>query len=180
MNFLLGLMTSSSLLNAIQKADRFTTSIYKAAGEVTHTALKLPGTQRFWQNKNLPSSSHAKHRTYMQGHEAARCDGELPWHLSCAGTPPCPTSAHGLMGHGVRQLHNTPLGLLCPTQTLHCSTLNSGVATFQQSELRKEGKRRLFPRLDPTVLSWKAGWAAYLSQVFREGFWLYRAGGVIL
>lgn len=50
-------MAFSSLLNAIKTADRFTTSIYKAAGGVTHTALKLPGTQRLWQNKDLPSSS---------------------------------------------------------------------------------------------------------------------------
>lgn len=38
-----------------------------------------------------------------------------------------PIPARGLMGHGAskaRQLHNAPLGLLCPTWTLHCSALS--------------------------------------------------------
>lgn len=59
--------------------------------------------------------------------EDTRCDGELTSHLSCTGTSMCPIPARGLMGHGAskaRQLHNTPLGLLCPTRTLHCSALN--------------------------------------------------------
>lgn len=58
--------------------------------------------------------------------------------------------------------------------------MDIALLSSQLGEERKEGKRRLFPDPDPTVLSWKAGSAVRLSQVFRKGLWLYHPGGEIL